>query len=57
MPSFDDDKKVKELILDSINIDAQSIINFVSNLFAPDEVFDRETLIEWAEDNDFIRID
>lgn len=57
--SIAQDKSLAVLIQDSatiaIDMDATSVLEWVADNFEPDEVFDDDKLVQWAEDSGYIK--
>lgn len=49
------DKEFIKALLENISIDASFVLDWVSDNFIPEEVFEICYLEEWAEDNGYIK--
>ena len=53
-----EDISFRELLrdnLETLEIDATGILDWVRENFLPEDIFDKEELAEWADDNNFVR--
>lgn len=56
-PNRMDSRKENSLREYSVTVDGSSVIEWIQENCAPDEVFSEEQLIEWAENNGFVKKD
>jgi len=48
------DREFIKMLGENISVDASYVLDWVADNFAPEEIFDEETLRQWALDSGFV---